>query len=102
MENKTINSLLNGEKLPLDQLNSILPIELKPHSESCVNKHDNSIQNKLTKREIEITYLIIDGLKNKKIAEHLNLSYETVKTHRKNIFRKLQVQNATELFLKTL
>ena len=47
----------------------------------------------LTKREKEIISLIVEGSTNKQIAEKLYISYETVKTHRKNIFRKLETSN---------
>lgn len=47
----------------------------------------------LSKREKEIISLIIHGNNNKQIAEKLFISYHTVKTHRKNIFRKLETSN---------
>jgi len=55
----------------------------------------------LSFRESEIVHLIADGMANKEIAEKLFLSVHTVKTHRKNIIRKLgfTFKNATELIL---
>lgn len=52
---------------------------------------------KISKREEEIVYLIAQGLTSKEISERLILSFHTVSTHRKNIFKKLQVSSATEL-----
>lgn len=52
---------------------------------------------KLTKRESEIAALIADGLLNKEIADHLNISVRTVEFHRNAIYRKLGVNNAVEL-----
>jgi len=43
----------------------------------------------LSPRETEILHLITEGLPNKDIAERLFLSVHTVKTHRKNIIKKL-------------
>jgi DNA-binding NarL/FixJ family response regulator len=43
----------------------------------------------LSPRETEIVHLIADGLANKEIAEKLFLSIHTIKTHRKNIIKKL-------------
>lgn len=43
----------------------------------------------LSPRETEILHLITEGLPNKDIAEKLFLSVHTVKTHRKNIIKKL-------------
>jgi DNA-binding NarL/FixJ family response regulator len=48
---------------------------------------------KLSKREIEIIALIKKGYSSKEIAGKLFLSSFTVETHRKNIFRKLQVSS---------
>ena len=52
---------------------------------------------KLTKRESEIAALIADGLLNKEIADHLNISVRTVEFHRNAIYRKLGINNAVEL-----
>ncbi len=43
----------------------------------------------LTNREIEICHMIKNGLSGKEIAVLLNLSFNTVEMHRKNIRRKL-------------
>jgi len=51
----------------------------------------------LTEREIEIAKLISKGESNAVIAGVLFISEHTVKTHRKNIFRKLNISNSTQL-----
>lgn len=51
----------------------------------------------LSTREIDIISLIINGLNNYKIAELLNLSIHTVKSHRKSIYHKLNVSNTAAL-----
>ena len=53
----------------------------------------------LTPSEIEIVKLIAGGLTTKEIASRRNISYHTVNTHRKNIFRKMEVSNASELIM---
>lgn len=53
----------------------------------------------LTNSEIEIVRLIASGLTTKEIAHQKNISFHTVNTHRKNIFRKLDVSNASEMIL---
>ncbi|WP_425636934.1 response regulator [Algoriphagus yeomjeoni] len=55
---------------------------------------------KLSRRETEIIHLIKDGIQNKEIAQMLNLSKQTVETHRKNIHSKLQVSSRIELVNK--
>jgi DNA-binding NarL/FixJ family response regulator len=51
----------------------------------------------ITNREREIIKLIAEGKSTKQISKTLFISVETVKTHRKNIFRKLNLKKASEL-----
>jgi len=51
----------------------------------------------LTRRETEIIKMICDGATSAEIAEGLHLSARTVETHRKNIYRKLDVHSNVEL-----
>jgi len=56
----------------------------------------------LTGSEIEIVRLIAGGLTTKEIANLKNISFHTVNTHRKNIFRKMGVSNASELIIQAI
>ena len=47
----------------------------------------------LTKRELEILRLTATGATNNQIADSLNVSMHTVKTHMYNLFKKLKVTN---------
>lgn len=51
----------------------------------------------LTMREMEIIRLIKDGNSSNNIANTLGLSPFTIQTHRKNIYKKLQVNKVTDL-----
>lgn len=51
---------------------------------------------KLTKTETEILIDIANGMTTREIAEKRFSSFHTVNTHRKNIFRKLSVNNVHE------
>jgi DNA-binding NarL/FixJ family response regulator len=51
----------------------------------------------LTKREVDIIRLVCSELSSKQIAAELFLSEFTVNTHRKNIFRKLNIKNVAGL-----
>ncbi|HJZ40075.1 MAG TPA: response regulator transcription factor [Bacteroidales bacterium] len=53
----------------------------------------------LTTSEVEIVRLIAEGKTTKEIATSRHISFHTVMTHRKNIFRKLKVNNASELVM---
>jgi DNA-binding NarL/FixJ family response regulator len=50
----------------------------------------------LTAREAEILALIGRGLANAEIAEHLNLSIDTVKTHAKHVYMKCGVRDRVQ------
>lgn len=52
-----------------------------------------SLAESLTEREVEVLQLIAEGLTNQGIADHLTVSLNTVKTHVKNIYGKLEVRN---------
>lgn len=56
----------------------------------------------LTKRELEIAEACCRGLRNKDIAQLLNISSKTVKGHLNNIFRKLHVDNRFALGLQII
>lgn len=56
-------------------------------------------QGQLTATEIEIVRMISQGLTTKEIAQRKHSSFHTVMTHRKNIFRKLDINNASELVI---
>lgn len=52
---------------------------------------------KLTKREKEILRMLINGMTDKLIAEKIFLSFQTIRTHRKNIMSKLECKKAADL-----
>lgn len=54
-------------------------------------------QEKLTPREEQVLHAIEEGLPNKIIAERLGISMETVKTHVKKIYQKLEVNNRLDI-----
>lgn len=57
------------------------------------------VSGKLTAAEIEIVRQISQGLTTKEIALQKHLSFHTIITHRKNIFRKLGISNTSELLM---
>lgn len=58
--------------------------------------------NSLTKREDEILSYLVKGYFYKEIAGLLFISVETVRTHIRNIYEKLQVRTRSEAILKYL
>jgi DNA-binding NarL/FixJ family response regulator len=60
------------------------------------NYHSKA-KRSLSKRELEVLSLIVEGRSNKEIAAALDLSVNTVAVHRANIMDALQLHNAAEL-----
>jgi len=56
-------------------------------------------KNELSRREMEVIELVIQGYKNKDIAQKLFISEKTVKNHLSAIFNKLGVTDRLELTL---
>lgn len=54
----------------------------------------------LTEREREILKCITDGKSNKEISDSIFVSVETVKSHVKNLYKKLNVKNRVEAAMK--
>ena len=57
----------------------------------------NSLQEILTSREIDVLKLLATGLANKEIADQLNISIHTVISHRKNISQKTGIKSVSGL-----
>ncbi len=92
---RAIDAALKGENFYSEELLE-LPDSFR-HS-----KFNQSYQNQLTTSEFEIVRLIAGGLTTKKIATKKNISYHTVNTHRRNIFKKVEVSNSNELILHAI
>ena len=83
-----IRNVMNGAATIDPSLARYLLREIKNRSAP------SHVEGKLTPREIEILSKIGDGLSQKDIAQHFNISAYTVAGHLTNIYEKLQVQNA--------
>jgi two-component system response regulator NreC len=58
--------------------------------------------NLLSDREVEVLKLLASGKTSKEIGVELNISPLTIKAHRRNMIKKLQVSNSSELISKAL
>ena len=56
----------------------------------------------LTPRQREILRLVAQGLTNREIATHLDISVRTVEVHRFNLMRRLRVKNVAQLLRQAL
>ena len=65
--------------------------------QGCTYGDDLAQQSDLTPREKEVIKGIVKGLSNKEIASEINVSVNTVMTHRRNIASKLQIHSPAGL-----
>ena len=84
-----VTATLKGKKAYSGSVLDILLKQEGPVEDACL----------LTSSEIDIVRQISSGLTTKEIATRKHISFHTVMTHRKNIFRKLGVTSSPELMM---
>lgn len=67
-----------------------------------VDKKNEEDANLLTSREKEIVIGVVKGLSNKEISSRMNISVNTVMTHRRNIASKLRIHSPAGLTIYAL
>lgn len=55
-----------------------------------------------TKREYDVLRLVAKGYSNKAVARELGITLSTVKTHLRNVFRKLDVEDRAQVIVKAI
>lgn len=55
----------------------------------------------LSPREIEVLKFLVDGAKNIDIVKQLEINQKTVNTYKTRILKKLNVENAFDLYMRT-
>jgi DNA-binding NarL/FixJ family response regulator len=63
---------------------------------------DATTDYQLTSKEKELLQQLVDGRSYKMIADVMSISFQTVKTHMKNIYKKLHVNSSTEAVAKAI
>ncbi|NIT13324.1 MAG: response regulator [Candidatus Dadabacteria bacterium] len=95
---KAVRGVCNNELWVERRILSRVVKDLINENKADTEKIDNTIVE-LTEAESKIVKLVLQGLSNKKIADHLYLSEKTVKFHLYKTFKKLKVKNRSELIL---
>ena len=57
-------------------------------------------QYRMSPRELQVANLVCQGFNNDEIADQLKMKNGTVKTHIRNIYRRIRVKNKIEMLLK--
>ena len=93
---EAINTVYCGEQYFSSEIALAL---LKPSEQQIIQvpRQASPLVNTLSSREIEILKLIANGLSNTEIGTALFISPKTVKTHRENLMKKLNLHNVTEI-----
>lgn len=89
----TAEKVFAGVKVEIFMKENVL-IKIKEHKPSAK-------RNLLSKREGELVTLIKQGLSTKEIAWYLNISHNTVRNIKSNLFEKYNVNNTIELLNMT-
>ncbi len=85
-----IISCAKGEKYFCRQIIDVL-------LEKEISNNENCSTGSITEREIDVIKELVSGKRPKEIADSLNISYYTVVTHKKNIYKKLGINHSLEL-----
>lgn len=82
---------------------SFIGLDGEPSFVDVGNLHDfQPFLPPLSERELDIIKHLAEGLTSVEIAFQLNISAETVKTHRKNILRKMDSNKTVDLIAKVI
>lgn len=100
-----IVGVLDINDSPIDLIKALDAITLngryyREDKKITLNNNINKVNHSLTKREMEILELFINGKTLSSIAKLLNISMNTVKSHKSSINAKLNVHSTQELLLK--
>jgi DNA-binding NarL/FixJ family response regulator len=77
----------------------IAQVLLEDYVRSLQQKHLQDSYELLTEREKQVLNLLAHGKSNKEVAASLDLSINTVETHRNSLMKKLNLHNTAEIVL---
>lgn len=97
-----IRSAMAGEPLVSSAITRKLVNVLYPREGERFSMLRDSALQTLTEREHEVLRLVATGYSNKAVARELCITISTVKTHLRNIFRKLDVEDRAQLIVKAI
>lgn len=88
-----IFSLLSGEA----SMNGIIAAKVMEYFKQLADAEPKLEEYRLTEREKDILYKLMEGLGYKQIASQCGIARETLNTHMKSIYRKLNVHSRAEV-----
>ncbi len=94
-----VTELLQQSRLAVKR--NINPVEMIP-TRAIKPEYNIIAVEPLTERELEVLELIVDGYSNIAIAGELYITVGTVKTHVRNILKKLCAEDRTQAAIRAL
>ena len=88
-----VEKVANGEEYFAEEIQKIIIRSMMQKSNSI----DVPKLNTLSKREVQLLKLIVEGRTNKEIADELFISVRPVESHKNHIMVKLELKNQVEL-----
>ena len=92
-----IESVINGELFIDNHISNKVISKLMNKEIKTPDTPEMNDYKKLSMREQEILYLLVEGVSSKDIAKQLFISTKTVETHKASIMNKLNCKNLVEL-----
>lgn len=90
-------TVITGENIDLTRSESTIVEQLGAILKNIERRQPDTESAELSQREIEVLSLVARGMINKEIADRLNISFNTVLSHRKNITAKLGIKSVSGL-----
>lgn len=90
-------TVITGENIDLTRSESAIVEQLDAILKNIERRQPDTESAELSQREIEVLSLVARGMINKEIADRLNISFNTVLSHRKNITAKLGIKSVSGL-----
>ena len=89
IESGSLQSGQSGRQVIVQNGSSVWSLQLHPIPDT---QNMRTPSSPLSDRELQVLKLLAKGASASKIAEHLNISPDTVRTHRRNLRRKLGIR----------
>src|SRR5437763_5785503 len=74
----------------------VMLVQASPHATISAELQWPGRDGRLTERESELLALLPTGMTNRELSEHLHLSENTIKSHLRRLFSKLDVRNRAQ------
>ncbi len=91
-----------GAPLTAGVARTLLELVRQNRSSGSPDESSSPTRLDLTAREQEVLQCLVRGLSYKQVADHLEMSVETVRTHIRAIYKKLHVHSAAEAVARAL